>query len=524
VIDSKASGFLKGQNSALKAWLPDWRPLVILAVGFLFRLLYHISFKPWWCGDSGHYSLSTVLWTHGYFTDGSRTPIYPLFLGFAQWLARVPVAEDLSVSAAELVRDIQCGLGLLAACLIYDALRAVRVKQAVAFGAGLFFATTALVCNVEMGIVTPSLSAFSLVLGIWLYARMMARVGDGESARKLAVLLGFAIAFAVLLRPDNLVFFVAIVLSTGAFAIRSLFLPSRANLARRLLVVCFLVPLSAAPLILAWMTCNYIGTGRFRITNMMGWQMTQSVYNMYDRVDPEDRVLGGIMTKYYAATNRNGINREYIWLAMGEVKNRAWEMPYLDAADNNRSKLGAWVYSLASDESRRFSNQGSVALGDYLKRVAWKLIRKNPSAYLHNAADSFLRDSFDFTASHSGTSPEEVEDPRAVEGGTVVKSRAGWKVIHAVAAAQAPFLTAFYVLTLAYVLFSPFVLLRNSSGITTSDVAVTALAMGTEGTFAAFCLLESYHNQYGVPHISVLVVCTGYAVGNFRRIRRAMFG
>ncbi len=119
---------------------------------------------------------------------------------------------------------------------------------------------------------------------------MMLHFKKGESGRTLAVLLGLAVAFAALVRPDNLVFFAVILLVTAAFAIRFTFIPSRAVLACRLLLVCLLIATSAAPPIVAWMTCNYIGTGRFRMTNMMGLHMSQPVYNMFDQVDPEDEV------------------------------------------------------------------------------------------------------------------------------------------------------------------------------------------------------------------------------------------
>jgi hypothetical protein len=494
----------------------DWRPLAILACGSLFRLIYLITFKPWWCGDSSGYSLPYFFWIHGYFTNGERAPVYPFFLGFAQWLAHEPAAEVLSPSSAEIVRDLQCVFGLLAACLVYYTLRALRVRTTVAFIAGLFFSATALACNVEMAIVTPALSLFSLVLGSWLYTRMMVKVGRGESAEKLAVVTGVWISLAALLRPDNLVFFAVIVLATAVFAARSMFIPSRAQLARRLLIVSLLVPISAAPLLLAWMTCNYIGTGRFRMTNMMGWCASVTAYNMFGRVDAEDQVLGRIMHRYYVSTNQHGITRDYIWQAMPEIKAWSWAMPF-SADDARRSKLGAWVYNLASDESRRFSNQRSVALGDYVKSVSWKLIRKNPSGYARNIVNSFLSNSFDFTPRSSLGRPDETNDPRAIEGGTVVKNRFGWKIAYWMGMAETPFLTVFYLVTLAYVLASPLILLNGGNEITTTDVAVTALALGTVGAIVAYCLVEAYYSQYGIPYVGVLVICAAYAVDNSKR-------
>jgi len=446
--------------------------------------------------------------------------MYPLFLGVAQWLAGVPVAETLSNSAAGVVRDLQCVLGLLAACFVYLTLRTLGVRKNVALVAGLFFSTLVGTCASEMAIVTPSLSVFSVTLAAWLYAKAVIRVGAEKLPAGLAVGAGLAVSLAALTRPDNLVFFTVIILATAGFAVRSRFVPARAALGRRLLATCGVACISAAPLLLAWMTCNYIGTGRFRMTNMMGVQMTQTVYNMYDQVDAEDQVLGSIMNKYYAATNQHGVNREYVWPAMGELTARAWQMPFLDARDDQRSKLGNWVYNLASDKSRRQMDHYSVAFSDYLARVAWRLIRKNPAGYLHNAVDSFARDSFDFVPKLP--SPKEVSDPRAVEGGSVVKNETGWNLICWTGIVQAPILTLFYVVALACVFSSPLILLNRNEGTRVSDVAVVAMGMGTVATFVAFCLLEAYHNQYGTPYLSTLTICGAYVFDNFGRMGGAL--
>ncbi|MGB8784032.1 MAG: phospholipid carrier-dependent glycosyltransferase [Terriglobales bacterium] len=503
-----------------KSW--DWRPPIILVVAVVVRVLYIITFKPWWGLDSEHYSRPMVEWAHGYFSDGMRTPIYPLFLGMCQWLSGAQPAMTLSILSAEIVRDLQCVLGLVAVYLLYDTLRILDVRNTIAFVAALFFSITTSICVVEMAILTLSLSVFSLLLGIWLYARMMRNIQRGKSGRTLAILLGLAVAFAALVRPDNLVFFAVILLVTAAFAIRSNFVPSRAVLARRLLVVCLLIATSAAPPILAWTTCNYIGTGHFRMTNMMGLQMSQPVYNMFDQVDPEDKVFGAIMTKYYRLYNQHEINREYMWRGMEELTSRASEMPFSIPANDNdrRGKLGNWVYRWASDQRRLPLNLSTVAWINYLQSVEWKLIRKHPLGYLQNAADSFVRDSFDFAPKFPA--PDEKTDPMAVEGGSVLKSTTGLQIIRWPGMLQAPFLTAFYVVTLTYVLFGPLILLSGAYGNRTSDVTVVALAMGTTATIIAFCLLESYHNQYGIPYIAILLICAAYTVENFGRIWKVM--
>jgi hypothetical protein len=41
-----------------KSW--DWRPVIILIVAVVVRVLYIITFKPWWGLDSEHYSRPMV--------------------------------------------------------------------------------------------------------------------------------------------------------------------------------------------------------------------------------------------------------------------------------------------------------------------------------------------------------------------------------------------------------------------------------------------------------------------------------
>jgi hypothetical protein len=243
---------------------------------------------------------------------------------------------------------------------------------------------------------------------------------------------------------------------------------------------------------------------------------------MFDEVDPEDKVFGTIMTKYYRFYNQHEINREYMWRGMGELISRASEMPFSSPANDNdrRGKLGNWVYHWSSDQSRLPVNLYTVAGIDYMQSVEWKLIKKNPLGYLQNAAGSFARDSFDFAPNFPA--PDETVDPMAVEGGSVLKNRTGLQIIRCAGILQAPFLTAFYVVTLTYVLFAPLLFLSTANDIRASDVILVALAMGTTGTMITFCLLESYHNQYGIPHIAILLICTAYTVENFGRIWKAM--
>jgi len=79
-------------------------------------------------------------------------------------------------------------------------------------------------------------------------------------------------------------------------------------------------------------------------------------------------------------------------------------------------------------------------------------------------------------------------------------------------------LTASYLVLLAYVLFSPLLLLGRKREHLLRDGAIVALAMGAFATILCFCVFAAYFPQHGVPFMGVLVICVVFAVSNSKRI------
>jgi hypothetical protein len=83
---------------------------------------------------------------------------------------------------------------------------------------------------------------------------------------------------------------------------------------------------------------------------------------------------------------------------------------------------------------------------------------------------------------------------------------------------ETPLLTAAYVVLLAYVVFSPLLLLSRERNELLRDGAVVAIAMGAFGTIFCMCAVAAYFPEHGVPFMGMLVICVVYTVSNSKRI------
>jgi hypothetical protein len=482
-------------------------------------MLYHIAYTPWWCGDSAGYSDSYYLWVHRYFTVAARTPVYPLFLGLVQLLSGVPPAVRLATSAANMATLLQSLCGIIAVCLLYYTLRILLQSPWIAFLAALFFSVLVGACEFEMLILAESLSLFALVLGAWLYTRTMAAVADARNPVRLSVVTGAAFGCAALLRPENLVFFFILVLVTAAQYLRSRSIPSRRGQVRGLAVVVLLLPLSAAPLVLAWTTWNFFGIGQFRITTLTGWNLSATTYNMFDRVEPKDRVLGEIASRNFAKRNQGSIVRGHIWSAYDELVARHDEMPIKRSRPISRTSPDA-MRRLIGRIDHAFGMRPADLLysdlGDYIGSVSAQLIRRYPRDWLSNIADNFVRDTFQFN--YEAPDSLESSDAQSPTGGIVVRYGRLRNLLSQWNGVQRPILKLCYIVLLSYVILGPWIAAKRLNPNFLRDTTVIALAMGTLGTFIACCIVVAYNVQYGVPHLGVLVVCVAYAADHGLRI------
>jgi hypothetical protein len=526
-------------------------PLALIwFAGIVARIPFYLAFRPTWSADSPGYVIPYFLWRNHRFFLGARTPVYPLFLGFAQWLANRPVnttlpvsasyqtislQSALPVSAAYLAVGLQSALDIAAAGILYFTMVKLNVRRNIALLSAVFVATVPALSLLDINILTLSLSYTVLAMCAWAFSALTKRVIDGSRFIGTSLLCGLIFACAVLLRPENLVF--CTILTTvflGSWAIPKLRGDAMAY-GKRVPAAVFFIILSAAPPILAWMTWNYVGIGEFRVTTLTGWNRSKTVYNMFDRVGAEDRVLGEALVASYLRRNRDGKTvRDHAWQAL---KDSLWEqyavLPLVDpTATPSRFHIGldrvvedvlgmkARIPCEVSDQLCTDLLRREIDIGDYVGKVSWKLIKSYPGAYLANVTGNFV-ETFDFRYLDSEPASEDSR-LAAVDGRNYVRNKPIARLLPTAIHVYAPLLTAMYAVTFSFVVFAPLFFLRKNDAYLLADRIVTALAFATVGTFITMCCLSGYNKEYSIPHLGVMVICTAYAAENRSRIAAIM--
>ena len=494
---------------------------IIFASGAALRLIYHMAFTPFWCLDSWGYSVMFYYWTIPAFSMSERPPMYSLFLGLAQWLAGgIPMLTGMSVRSQHSAVYFQNLLALVAALLLYFSLRTLRVRPKIALAAGLCFSLTGAVCLFELMILSQVLSLFLIMLASYFVFRCMLALENGRKATGSAVAGGICFGLAILTRPENLVFFLALILVLAVLAFRCRSLSGMESAARAVGKTTLILIVSAAPLVLCWMSWTLLNIGEFRINTITGATRTESTYNMFGLVDNTDRVAGEILSRSYQLTNSNGrIYRHHVWVALPELLNAyaLGQLPVMPPQDDlpksalvlkARSRV---VHALGLKELRIIQ---PVGLFDYLGHLSGKLAISHPALYLHNVRDTF-GDSFEYD--FGPPAPNETKDPHAPEGGSVIRDRALYEGIVWLAHIEAPFLLGGYLALLACVLSSPLLLLAGREHLL-RDSAVAAVALAAFATILCSCFIAAYYPQHGVPFLGLFMLIVGYAVSNSKRL------
>ena len=498
--------------------------LLVFTCAIVTRALYLLALKPMWCPDSVTYTTACSLWATHFFTDGARTPLYPLLLGFVQTLAGVPAISSLDPIAGQILVFLQSAMGITTCVMMHSLLRMLGVRPRIAVVSALFFCTLYAPPMYEQAVLTESLSLFCLVLLAWLTINLFRRINLGLRVAPIPIAIGAALGCAVLARPENVIVALAMCVVGSIVAVRIFSLPNARRLTRTVAKSCALIAITAAPLVLGWMTVNYLGLGQFRLTTMTGWQRSQAVYNLWDKVEPEDRALGKILSRSYErrAEGDRGDRRDHFWLAFDELTTHSRDLPLGNVRPLiARTGIGAWLYSLPSETSRvythRFTAGASIRpsvtletpnnVGDYIGVVSLKLMRKYPATWLRNAFTSFLA-----TFNFEYWQPLDTH-PVAVSGGSVIRFHALWKLETWLDRLQAPILTVMYCLTLALAILGLLMIVRTSR---LDDIlrlgAVATFALATLGTMAAYCLFAGYDTRYSVPHLGTIVMCSALSL------------
>jgi hypothetical protein len=479
----------------------NYRIIPIILSAILCRCIYYFAFRPEWVGDSGGYSTNCYNMVRGYLPaiDGGRTPIYPLFLGFTQWLAGSPTLLLLNSGAVYLTCFLQMALGIISAVLIFDILKNLGCSEKLSQFCAIGFGLIGVVVMPELQILPQAPESFLLILSVWLLQRQLRFATDPQSKPRHPLMgsigTGLVFSIAILTRPDSLLFLMGMLLLLLAW---SAMVPSRiANPWRlRLRKVVLMMAVGSIPLTGAWMTFNFFNQGYFTITTLRGSVQTSALRDMFGRVDPEDQVMGDIINKRYLEVKAEKIHwPDYITSAWPKLMEKSNEMPFVHRE--------AW--HLGPD------------LNNYMGEVSWKLIRKHPFDWLRNAAESFT-DTFSFASPLAGPGTRE-----AVNGKSSVKSFAALRIVNMMEKIENPILSIVYVLAL----MASFGL--TGLGIHTcwkawhkklpsdaeesilTDSFAASIGLATIGSFIGYTLFACYLPRYGVSYLGPLVLCVGYS-------------
>jgi hypothetical protein len=514
----------------------DWRTTVlhvglILFVGTMARIPFYFAYRPIWSGDSRGYLWAYLLWTRRLFMLGERTPVYPLFLGWVNSFADVQLMSYPSLHFCYTVAVLQSALSVLSAVVLYFTFHFLRVRPGLALGASLFFASIPGICFYDLNILNMSMASSLLTLTAALYLATLRHIETNQGTAIPALATGVALSLAILNRPEFLIFAILLILMQAAISARCW--KSGSTSYRGVLRVAVLFTLAPAAAVLGWMFLVYIGIGQFRITTLDGWNRTRTVYNMFDRVSPEDRAIGGIMARTYQEMERTNAKvnlREIMWPAQEEMFANFESYPIADTASDpaflnrpfiqaGRRNLGLIQVSCEAEAQIycwKFMRR-KIDTGDYLGRISWKLARKYPGDWLRNVSANYFEESFNFRYlepkpavegyhAYSGDRKEIIQDKN------IVRRLTGAMNI------EAPFLTLTYLITLGCFAVTPMILFRDPDQYWLNDMAVCTLAVASVGTIVGTCVLAGFNRVYTLQLLVVFAICSTYAAANRSRI------
>ena len=503
---------------------------LVVLTGAIARIPFYLAFRPILSGDSDSYSgFYCLLVRYHVFIFGARTPVYPFFLGFAQWLVGVSPQAELGLLASYSATLLQSEVGLIAAGLFYCALRILRCGPAIALGAAIFFATIPAICLIEINILNMALSCSLLVLTAALFLLTMKRLESGKKIGAVSLTTGAALSLLVLNRPEFLIFAILLGMVMAVAIVRSWAAKAEYSCKSKAWGSLVLIALPVTIAVLAWMLLVYIGIGQFRITTFDKLNRSHTVYNMFDRVEPEDSVMGDIMSRTYrdqVARNTNANRRDVIWQALLELAAHYRQFPVRDTGTDPRfldhaiiqqgRKVLGWVEVPCQVQRVEFcweAMRRKIDLYDYVGRVSWKLARKYPADWLRNVTLNFFEESFDFRYSDEKPGLEGFQ-PKSGDGNGTTRTGAISELcgaaINKAIHAEAPVLMLLYCVTLGFFLCAPWILMRPPDQYWMRDMAVIALVVASVGTIVGTCVLAGLNRAYTLPHLVVFTIATAY--------------
>jgi hypothetical protein len=461
----------------------------LIIVSALVACGLHAIYLPWWCGDSPGYAGPAWRIYHGAFAGytGVRTPSYPLFLLLCECFGGVD-NRTMTPLSGEIVTWVQSLLHIATAPLLYISMERLLIRPRIAFALVLLFALFLGVAQAQMLILCETLCSFLMVLSLCLATIAIDRLRRQQSAAFFALLSGLAFGAAILARPNIIFVWILFCAAIPALAAWQLVCRRPSSTAMALQKITRPCLTGGTVLLIVWLFVNYENTGVITLTPMTDVTRTSTAYNLFDRVHPEDKILGDIMVRYSRQTDLSDPrNHSYVWTAMPEIRAHAELLPIPDATSSNL--LGIYRY---------------------LGRVSRYLLWENPGVWAQNSFDGFLQ-TFDFH--FPKISPTEVTDPVSLTGTSVILSSTGWKIDTALTSAEAWLILPLYLLTFAAAaLVIPRAFTAPDLTSALIPLTVASFAIGALLCMIAPCVLATYEQRFSIPLIPIFIISSGYAL------------
>ncbi|HET7009802.1 MAG TPA: hypothetical protein VFI11_03415 [Anaerolineales bacterium] len=330
------------------AW---WGGLVLLVLGLFQRLWLWSVYAPIEYGDTGSYFRAAAVLARGSLDgyDGTRVPGYPLFVA------------ALGVDR-ESVWIGQMALGIGISLLLYALTLRMTGRPAVAFIVGVLYDLIPGQFLFEANLLTETLTAFLVILSLFLVGLVRRSSGLAPGWSLLAGLAAGAAGLVRILFYPLAVWLLPFVSMGGS-------LSSRTRLGRAVL---FAVP--AAALLggwIAWVNSSY---GFLAPTTMGGYNLVQHTGVFFEYLPDEYAPMRDTYLRY----------RQARLAERGDQTNTIWE---------------------AIPELTRVTGLGFYDLSREMQRASLLLVREHPDLYARNVVEGWI----DFWKAPVYWEPERVE-------------------------------------------------------------------------------------------------------------------
>ena len=156
-----------------------------------------------------------------------------------------------------------------------------RNTSRIALVGALAFSLIGAVCIFELLVLSEVLSLFFIALSSCLFLCAMHALREQTDFKWPSICSGLCFSLAILTRPENLVFFVILIGCVLFLSARCRYVPPIRWAMWSLARLAALLVVSAAPLVILWMSWNLLSIGEFRLTTLTGLARTESVYNLF---------------------------------------------------------------------------------------------------------------------------------------------------------------------------------------------------------------------------------------------------